>query len=157
MLSPPQGSGCRLVHSRMGMTSCLRALLLMPPLSLHLSTGISQSLSSLAPAGRKWGCFTPDAHAAVTNLRDLPNTGKRRPCRGGPSPPDSSHVLRKVRRSERKERRKNDVRRRHIHSLDRGNKTGRTFPWGESSNRSCLISLFNHRTNTLHHHHITCL
>lgn len=35
VLSPPQGSGCRLVHSRMGMTQCLQALLWMPPQTPH--------------------------------------------------------------------------------------------------------------------------
>ncbi len=61
VLSPPQGSGCRLVHSRMGMTQCVQDLLWMPPPTPHtptphLSAGISQSLSSLTSAGRKWGC-----------------------------------------------------------------------------------------------------
>lgn len=41
----------------------------------------------LPPTRKEVGCASaPDAHATVTNLRDLPNTGKRRPLRGGPSP-----------------------------------------------------------------------
>lgn len=51
-----------------------------------LTTSGTRSLPLIPhPAGRKWGCtHTGRTHATVTNLRDLPNTGKRRPLRGGP-------------------------------------------------------------------------
>ena len=54
VLSPPQGSGCRLVHSRMGMTSCLRSLLLMPPLPSSSTSplgSLNRSHPSLLPEG----------------------------------------------------------------------------------------------------------
>lgn len=88
VLSPPQGSGCCLVHSRMGMTWRLRD----PPLNAsapttlpHRSTGIPRSLSSLTPAGRKWGCIHT-GHTCRHDVEcDLTNTGKQWPYRGRPS------------------------------------------------------------------------
>ncbi len=56
----------------------------LPPTTSPLGS-LNLSHPSLLPEG-SGVAFTPDAHAAVTNLCDLPNTGKQWPCRIGPSP-----------------------------------------------------------------------